>query len=103
MKTTKEFEKVYKTSKKWHTNSFILFFQEDSVLKNGFVASKKVGNAVKRNSAKRRLKALFLEYCDTIKIGKYILVAKDTITQKEYLELKKDFLFAFRKMKLLDE
>ncbi|QOG12809.1 ribonuclease P protein component [Arcobacter sp. FWKO B] len=101
LKTTKEFDKVYKANKKWHTTSFVIFYQDDtSSIKNGFVASKKVGNAVQRNSAKRRMKAIFMQYCNKIKNGKYIMVAKDTIGQRGYEDLKKDFLFALKRMNL---
>lgn len=62
-----------------------------------------MGNAVRRNSAKRRLKAIFLENCNMIKVGKYILVAKDTIEQKTYKELQKDFLFAIKRLNLINE
>ncbi|MEW6551177.1 MAG: ribonuclease P protein component [Arcobacteraceae bacterium] len=103
IKTTKEFDRIYKASKKWHTPSFILFYHDGDSLKNGFVASKKVGNAVKRNSARRRLKAVFQQYCTNIKTGKYILVAKDAIEQRVYEDLKKDFLFAVRRMNLINE
>jgi ribonuclease P protein component len=62
-----------------------------------------VGNAVKRNSARRRLKAIFQQYCNNIKNGRYILVAKDAIEQRVYEDLKKDFLFAVRRMNLINE
>lgn len=44
---------------KWHTDSFVAFYKPDEELKLAFVTSKKIGNAVLRNKARRRLRALF--------------------------------------------
>lgn len=46
------------------------------------------------------MKAIFMQYCNKIKNGKYIMVAKDTIGQRGYEDLKKDFLFALKRMNL---
>jgi len=60
-----------------------------------------VGNAIERNRAKRRLRAMFLNYEAKIKNGKYIFVAKNPINERSFLELKKDFDFAFKRLELL--
>lgn len=57
----------------------------------GFTATKKIGNAVKRNRAKRRLRALFREFSDLLQEGTYIFVAKQTINEISYPKLKNDF------------
>jgi len=66
-----------------------------------FVTSKRVGNAVLRNKARRRLRALFLSYENKIKPGQYILVAKEKINENDYEKLKKDFNFAFKRLEIL--
>ena len=65
-----------------------------------FVASKKVGNAVKRAEAKRKLRALILLNEEKIKTGKYIFVAKDRIFEKKSKELNQDFRYAMKKLDL---
>lgn len=67
-----------------------------------FVASKKVGNAVKRSKAKRLMRALTLKYQDNIKTGKYIFVAKEMIFQKNFKELENDFKYAMKKLQLFN-
>ncbi len=64
----------------------------------GFTASKKVGNAVKRNLAKRRMRALFFEIQESLKDGTYIFVAKDRMCQMSYESLKKGFLWSLRRL-----
>jgi ribonuclease P protein component len=67
-----------------------------------FIASKKVGNAVTRNKAKRKLRALALEHETKIKTGKYIFVAKSELFLRDHKTLKKDFQFAIKKLGLLN-
>lgn len=57
----------------------------------GFTATKKIGNAVRRNRAKRRLRALFLEFSHLLKEGTYIFVAKQSINEAPHQKLKSDF------------
>jgi ribonuclease P protein component len=83
---------VYRKGKDAHSSSVVLFFlPANEVHKVGFTATKKIGNAVKRNRAKRRLRALFLEYSSSLKDGTYIFVAKQTIHETTHQKLKSDF------------
>ncbi|MCK5111132.1 MAG: ribonuclease P protein component [Arcobacteraceae bacterium] len=98
---SKEFSRIYRSDKKWHNHSFVAFFQGGQEKLNvAFVTSKKVGNAVKRNEARRRLRAVFLEFESLLKNGKYILVAKDEISNRDYKTLKKDFTWTMKKLDL---
>ncbi|MDQ7044879.1 MAG: ribonuclease P protein component [Sulfurimonas sp.] len=92
MKLHKEFQYIYKKGKNQHSNSVVLFFlPQNSVHKIGFTATKKIGNAVKRNRAKRRLRALFREHSANLKDGTYIFVAKQSIIDIQHSNLEKDF------------
>lgn len=83
---------MYRKGKDAHSSSVVLFFlPANEVHKVGFTATKKIGNAVKRNRAKRRLRALFLEYSSSLKDGIYIFVAKQTIHETTHQKLKSDF------------
>ncbi|HIP15203.1 MAG TPA: ribonuclease P protein component [Sulfurimonas autotrophica] len=92
MKLHKEFQYVYNKGKNQHSNAVVLFFLPQSgVRKVGFTATKKLGNAVKRNRAKRRLRALFCEYSNSLKDGTYIFVAKVGIFDASFEKLSNDF------------
>jgi ribonuclease P protein component len=67
-------------------------------MKLAFVASKKVGNAVKRNRAKRLLRALVLKNESKLTTGEYVFVAKEDILKKDFDTLKKDFRYAMKKI-----
>ena len=66
------------------------------------MTSKKIGIAVVRNSARRRMRAIFLSYQNILLSGKYIFVIKNSINNRSFDELKKDFDFAFNRMRLIN-
>ena len=75
--------------------------QKTGIKKIGFTATKKIGNAVIRNRAKRRLRALFVKHSPTLKDGSYIFVAKLSTVQTSALQLENDFLKVLSKMKAI--
>jgi len=85
------------SSKSWHTPYFVIFYKKTEEYKVGFVASKKVGNAVHRNRAKRLLRAHFIENIDLLSEGSYVLVAKPALLTESFLEIRKSYLHALKK------
>ena len=69
----------------------LFFLPQDGVCKVGFTATKKIGNAVKRNRAKRRMRALFCKHSKNLKNGTYIFVAKQSLVESPAQNLEKDF------------
>jgi len=65
----------------------------------GIVASKKVGNAVHRNRAKRVLRAHFLNHIDNLKTGHYVLVAKPNLLTSEYKKTTDEIFKALNRVK----
>jgi len=56
-----QFEETYEQNRRWHGRHMVLFLHAapDASLRLGVVASKKVGNAIARGRAKRRLREAF--------------------------------------------
>ena len=98
MKLPREFQLVYKRGKAAHAKSSVLFYLQGKEYKNGFTASKKVGNAVFRNRAKRRLRSLFQEFSPNMTSGTYIFVAKEAIRDISHESLKSDMQKALKKV-----
>jgi ribonuclease P protein component len=83
------------------TNGFLLQSRdrgdEDPAIRVGFTASKKIGNAVLRNRAKRRLRAIAREVLPALGLpGRdYVLVARpETTVTRPYAELLQDLITA---------
>ena len=68
--------------------------------RTGVTASKKVGNAVARNRAKRRMRALFSKLeCDHAPNGiDYVLVARHTLVHAAWTELLSEFSIAAKRI-----
>ncbi|HCZ19787.1 ribonuclease P protein component [Wolinella succinogenes] len=103
LKRSREFDSAYSHGSKWHASAFVLFYRPFKEKKVGFTVSKKVGNAVKRNFAKRRLRALYQQYSSSLKEGVLVIVAKAPLLELEFDLLERDFIHAAKKLKILNE
>ena len=87
-------------------NTFNLQFLESNELKNiilvGFTATKKLGNAVKRNRIKRKLRNITNEAVKKLSLKfdySYLVIAKETILKNDYSDIKKTMFTEFNKIK----
>lgn len=104
LKKTKQFQKIYNKNFKIYTKYTIIFHltNNNSKSKFGFVASKKTGNAVKRNRIKRLLREIIRKNIDKFNPQKdYIIVGKSTLKEIDikYIDLEKDLLTNIKKVK----
>ena len=72
---------------------------DSALVRVGYTASKKIGNAVLRNRAKRRLRALVREVLPGMAQAgwDYVLVARpDATVSRDFAEMKRDLITALR-------
>ena len=101
-----DFQRVYQGGKKIVSSSFILYYclePERPYRRLGIAASRKVGNAVKRNLAKRRLRAVFLEIQSSLREGVYVFVAKEKMNHMSYETLKQGIVWSMKKLNCVRE
>ena len=101
-----EFLRLQKDGQKWVTPAFIIQVlpRPDSTLlpEIGFTATKKLGGAVIRNRARRRLRAACDQAMpDFVLIGRqFVLIARSEALTREFPVLVKDLRWALRKLGL---
>ena len=92
-----------KTSNKYVTIFFGFLKNKDNKKLNiSFVTKKKIGNAVKRNKIKRRLRNIMNEAVKKIKINfdySFLVIAKSSMLNNEYKIIKETLFQDFAKIK----
>lgn len=77
----------------------------DGRIRVGYTASRRVGNAVARNRAKRRLRAAVAEVLGPRGASghDYVLIARQGILERPFSEVTSDLIYALRKLDLLKD
>jgi ribonuclease P protein component len=109
LKRRHEFLKVAASRRKWVTSGFILQarshdddddFDGDDVVRVGFTVSRRIGNAVARNRARRRLKAAAAEVMkENARPGfDYVVIGRATALTRPFRTLVDDFKIALKRL-----
>ena len=101
-----EFQSLIK-SKKISNKYVTIFFghltkKDESKLNISFVTKRKIGNAIKRNKIKRRLRNIMNEACKKISINlkySYLVIAKSTMLNSEFKNIKETLFQGFKEIK----
>ena len=101
-----EFRTLLKSKKT--SNKYVTIFFGNLTNKNknslniSFVAKKKIGNAVKRNKIKRRLRNIMNDAYKKISINlnySYLVIAKSTMLNSEFKKIKETLFLEFERIK----
>ena len=106
LKKNEDFKSLLK-GKKISNKYFTIFFnkilnKDSNNLNVSFVTKKKIGNAVKRNKIKRRLKNMTNDAIKKISINfnySYLVIAKTKVLNDEYENIKKTLFANFERIK----
>lgn len=106
LKRHKEFRFTYRTGRQVGGGSFVLVTarnRKDKV-QVGFSVSKKIGNSVQRNRAKRRLKACFSPLLPVVKPGyNLIFIARSSALTAPFLSMQKSMVAALQRAGVYEE
>ena len=100
LRKNSEFSAVYNKGKSVGDRYVVLFYRLTGLPYNrtGFLASKKVGNSVVRNRAKRLMKESYRNIEGSLPEGyDFIIIARNTICGKKCAEVEKSLNSAFRR------
>ncbi len=103
LKKNVDFRRLYRRGKTCVTSCVVAYAlpNRENVHRLGITAGKKVGGAVSRNRAKRRIRALLSEFLKTEEFGggrnfDFVIVARARAVNCEHDKLKRDFYNAMR-------
>ena len=95
-----DFLRVQRANIKYVTPSLVVQTASNSSLgqmtaRVGFTASKKIGNAVSRNFAKRRMRALISRQSDTlVEAADYVVIARQAMLVKKFSDIEAEMIGA---------
>ena len=101
-----EFKNLLKQKKL--SNKYVTIFfgslenKDDKKLNISFVTKKKIGNAVKRNKIKRRLRNIINDAIKRISLNfnySYLVIAKPTMLNSQYIKIKEALFADFKRIK----
>ena len=101
-----DFSSIYKRGKSVGDKFVVVFSKKNNLPYNrtAFLASKKVGNAVARNRARRLMKESYRSLCDQFVPGyDIIFIARNTINNSKCADVKKSIEAATKKAGLLNK
>lgn len=104
LRRKKDFSSIYNRGKSFASKYIVIFHKKNNLEYNrtAFLASKKVGNSVKRNKARRLMKEIYHIYKDKLKIGyDIIFIARTGIETANFEQLNKTSKILLKKTKLL--
>ncbi len=101
-----QFQKLYKKGKSVVSPSLIIYVKKNGQSFNrlGITASKKIGKAVVRNRAKRRIRELYRTNLPILKTGyDFVIVARAKTATVPYDSLLSAFMSAVKNLGVLNE
>lgn len=104
LRRNEDFSVIYKKGKSAGSRYIVLFCKKNNLNYNrtAFLASKKVGNSVARNRARRLMKESYRQIFDEFAIGyDIIFIARKTIINSKCADVKKSIEAAAKRAKIL--
>ena len=103
LRRKEDFSAIYNRGKSLGERYIVLFYKKNNLgyTRTAFLASKKVGNAVMRNRARRLMKESVRQLSGRLPEGyDLIFIARNTITNSKCADVKKSIEAALRRSKL---
>lgn len=104
LKASADFQRISRLGKRWTFPSFIMQALKregvESSFRLGLTVSRKVGNAVIRNRAKRRLREMVRLYETPEKLWGWdiVLIGRTSATERDFSLMKQDFMQGLKNM-----
>ena len=106
LRNKSDFSSIYRTGKSVGDRYVVLFFKKNGLDYNrtAFLASKKVGNSVRRNRARRLMRESWRKICESLPIGyDFIIIARNTINDRRFQEVSASLNHAIQRSRLKEQ
>lgn len=104
IKKEKDFQLVFKKGKSYANRQFVIYLKdhpEVTHLRLGISVSKRLGNAVKRNKIKRRVRSFFQHHQDALIPREYVVIARNPVSNMDYHQMEKSLLHVLKLSKCI--
>lgn len=99
-----DFKKVFTKGRSYTSKHVVIYIFQEQPVKFGIIASKKIGNAVKRNRAKRLLREIIrFNFSRLTKNCQMIFIARLGINGASYQEVERSVLSIWRRAGIINE
>ncbi len=99
IKKEKDFKLIFKRGKSYANRQFVVYLKDNDEiphLRLGISVSKKLGNAVKRNQIKRRIRVFYQHHKTELKPREYVVIARNPVKDMDYHEMEKSLLHVLK-------
>ncbi len=103
IKAQKHFDSLFQQAKKIHADYFVICYSDKQLEDRAFafIASKKVGGAVQRNKAKRKLREIFRKHQQSInRTVDMIVIAKKACVEAKLDQIETAFIIGLQERDL---
>lgn len=100
LKRRSDFATLIRQGNRLSSKHITLYFTESNTLKYGFAVSRKVGNAVKRNKARRRIREILRQQKEMLPNKKKVVVfIRPGCERIEFCKLEREYVNLLKKVK----
>ncbi|WP_026366285.1 ribonuclease P protein component [Salinicoccus albus] len=99
IKRERDFQLVFKKGRSFANRQFVVYLVDNprtDHMRLGISVSKRLGNAVKRNKIKRRVRVFFQKYQEALVPREYVVIARKPVSEMDYHQMEKSLLHVLK-------